>query len=122
MKCCFIKTIFTLSFLLVGCSPSHTVPLKPIKTEDKLKNQPLDFSNVTKFVFEPYCIKCHSATGGNQGDVNLETYEAVKPILRFIQDEVVSRRMPTRTKMPQDEIDFLVQWIAVGAPEAGPEE
>ena len=81
----------------------------------------IDFAYIREKIFEPRCFKCHSEKGGNRDDINLETYENVKPIVQNILASVKDNSMP-RKAAPLSDSDkaLLEKWIAEGAIEIAP--
>lgn len=123
-----LSLIFTI-LLAVGCSqnpmsqePSKTVGPKPPENsqgnENPDNNPPGPVFQIIKTqVLDGQCLRCHSAAGGNRGDVNLETYANVKSWLFEIEDTVNNNIMPPRRPLPDDLKDLLKKWIELGAPE-----
>ncbi|HRO68690.1 MAG TPA: hypothetical protein PL182_14045, partial [Pseudobdellovibrionaceae bacterium] len=57
----------------------------------------MDFNSVYQAVIRPKCATCHSASGGNRGGVNLETYENVFANRSAVQSAVQGGFMPPRS-------------------------
>jgi uncharacterized membrane protein len=77
-----------------------------------------DFATIQAVVFKPYCLSCHSGAGGNQGNLNLETYAGVAANISNIQQQaVVSRTMPPSGPIPGKAQQALVNWISNNYPE-----
>jgi hypothetical protein len=79
----------------------------------------LHFDNVFNLVFRPSCVRCHSEKSGNEGDINLETHEAVTFSLEDIENALIKGSMPPRkAKKPltADQKDLVLQWIKANAP------
>lgn len=82
----------------------------------------LDFSVIRSKIFEPKCFKCHSESAGNRADINLETYENVKPIVANILASVKDNSMPRRAPpLSDDDKALLEKWIIEGAIETAPD-
>ena len=79
----------------------------------------VDFATVKAQVFEPYCIRCHSAAGGNTAGVNLEAYANVFTQLSRITGAVNSSFMPKNGVLPSGAKSLLNAWAQAGAPEQG---
>jgi hypothetical protein len=70
------------------------------------------------------CLSCHAT-----GNVQLTSYQQVRPWAKAIRDQVLSRKMPpwgaqrgvgqfrNNQALGQPEIDRIVQWVEGGAPE-----
>jgi Planctomycete cytochrome C len=75
---------------------------------------------VQTFVFQPYCIRCHSNAGGNPHGVNLETYNNILLNLPGIMDQAaVKKAMPPEHPLPDKIQQLLINWISNGAPLSG---
>ena len=71
------------------------------------------YAKVQAQVFTPHCVACH----GTSGNVNLESYEAIKADLdRIYQAAIVERSMPKGGNLDQESYDLLAEWIKAGAP------
>ncbi len=77
----------------------------------------LDFATTKSQVFETYCLRCHSAAGGNKGGINLESFGNVKPLVQRIQSAVDRGSMPPSGGLPSTAKSQLTNWIQAGAPE-----
>lgn len=76
-----------------------------------------DFNLINSAILKPRCLECHSGAGGNDGGINLETYENVIANLGIIKDEVASSSMPkNREKLSAKEKEVLFAWIDAGGP------
>lgn len=81
----------------------------------------IDFAYIREKIFEPRCFKCHSEKGGNRDDINLETYENVKPIVQEILAAVKDNSMPRKAPPLSDSDKALLEkWISEGAIETAP--
>jgi mono/diheme cytochrome c family protein len=104
-----------------GAATGPTVDLSNVNYEDNI--QPL---------FEQHCGKCHGADEPDAG-LQLTTYKGVMlgsengsvvkpgdPDKSYLVEEVVTGKMPKKAPdLPQNEIDLIIAWIKVGAPEKG---
>lgn len=109
-------------FIFVGCGYNNT----KLPADNSLVSKPdgsngasgaLDFATIKAQVFEPNCIRCHSAAGGNRAGINLETYSSVQPLVQTILSVVSSGAMPPSGGMAANLKASLVAWIQAGAPE-----
>jgi hypothetical protein len=121
--------------LLLGCEASH-IPSRtsrrpaPPKFD---KSLPLNYDNVRAQILEPKCFGCHRADAATGAETFLfDTYERVKNDQLGLWTEPPSEsrvvqaimatdkyRMPPPGKAPlsEDEIEYIVNWIAAGKPE-----
>lgn len=77
----------------------------------------LDYQSVLTAVIGPRCLGCHSAAGGNQGGVSIESYAQVKARLRRVVYRALDKRdMPAGGLSPA-EARLLQAWVDAGAPE-----
>ena len=79
-----------------------------------------DYDLIASAILKPRCLECHSNSGGNDGGINLETYENVAANLGSIKDEVASGSMPkNRPKLTSKEKEILFAWIDAAGPRDG---
>lgn len=83
----------------------------------------MNYKFISSRILEAKCTSCH----GSSGNVNLESYDAVKTNLAKIQTSVfVEQTMPKRGTLTTEEKRLLWNWIKSGAPlnsaELPPEE
>ena len=110
--------ILTAALSLVACnsykSKIHNEDTGPITASA------IDYQVVHDQIFAPYCLCCHSASGGNKGDVNLETYQNVIDNLDDIKTAVlVKQAMPPKRAggpLASNLQQLLSTWINAGAP------
>lgn len=81
-------------------------------------------------IVERSCVGCH--TPGGIGPFSLQEYETAFEFKDRIADQVATRTMPPwlagpgcseydhDPSLPQEEIDTIVQWVDLGAPEGNP--
>lgn len=78
---------------------------------------PLEYKTVLTAVIGPRCLGCHSSAAGNQGGLNIETYQALKAHLsRVAYRSLEKRDMPAGGLSPA-QTQLLQAWIDAGAPE-----
>lgn len=78
----------------------------------------LNYATVNEDMITPYCLGCHANAGGNQGELNLETYANVQSHLEGIRlVAIVHRSMPPNGALPAYPYALLKAWIEAGAPE-----
>lgn len=76
----------------------------------------MNYASVQKLVLQPRCMSCHSNAGGNKGNLNLETYDALTGKLNKIAYRVLEvKDMPTGG-LPAGEYELFEAWINAGAP------
>lgn len=101
----------------VAVPPQAPDPLPPVEP-----SQPdvvvLNYDKVNKEVLAPRCISCHSETGGNRGDVNLETYENVVALAPEIESAIQLGSMPRPRNKPltAEQKELILKWLSMGAP------
>jgi len=115
-----ILPILFLSFLLLYSCTSHTYD----DLEETQQIDPIELVTYQEvsFVFETICAACHSSPPQNGAPMSLVTYSEVKNALlnrglldRISRDEGASGLMPLGgPRLPQQNIDLIVQWNADG--------
>ncbi len=113
--------LLLLVFAISGCGYSST-HLKENQAADGNTNNGasgnvVDFATVKAQVFQPYCIRCHSAAGGNSTGVNLETFASVSGRTSGIKAAVDSGFMPRNGTLPASAKGLLNAWFQAGSPE-----
>ncbi|MEQ1723304.1 MAG: c-type cytochrome [Pseudobdellovibrio sp.] len=98
--------------------PVVVVPPPPV-VPPVIEPEKIYFAKVYAQVIETNCLKCHSAAGGNSGDVNLETYANVFDKRHEIKFEVENGTMPTKrgTPLTPEQKKLIISWIEQGSPE-----
>jgi uncharacterized membrane protein len=77
-----------------------------------------DYSSVKASVLDESCMGCHSNAGGNQGGLNLESYDNVKVASAKIYYRTIeAKTMPPVTMLSENSFGLLKNWIEIGAPE-----
>jgi uncharacterized membrane protein len=63
-------------------------------------------------ILTPRCLKCHSDAGGNQGSLNLESYDQVSRHLESIKNRtIIDNSMPPKMPLTANEKVVLQNWI-----------
>ncbi len=109
-----------INLLLVGCGYYHSDYRSRNQNLERstLGYTTLSFAAVKDIVLKENCYFCHSASAGNQGGVNLETYENVLGLVGSIKADVSSDRMPLGgPPVPSFQKQILLDWIQAGSPE-----
>lgn len=111
--------LLLISIFFFSCNYSRmkeTGSFSPNEALQKLGK--LDYATTSRAVLGPRCVSCHSSGGGNQGGVNLESYQNVRnQLARVAYRALESRDMPPRTPLSNDEMTILKSWLESGAPE-----
>ncbi|CAN5630796.1 hypothetical protein BH10BDE1_BH10BDE1_10280 [soil metagenome] len=77
----------------------------------------VDFALVSKQVFQPHCLKCHS-TDVAKGDVVLDVYNSAFLARAEVRKNVEKDAMPRKAAPLSPELKALLfAWIDAGAPE-----
>lgn len=103
---------------MLGCNFREDKMEKPSASLDP--NLKVDYTLLRSQVFVPDCLGCHSAAGGDLGNVNLETYSSTLSHLEGIKKAVLAARptMPPSSPLSADKTALVQQWIDQGAKEA----
>jgi uncharacterized membrane protein len=113
-----MKSLFLILLILTACNSYDPKNQGSGPNSAQMASPGLD--TVQTFIFQPYCVRCHSSRGGEPHGVNLETYNNILLNLESIQTEaVVARTMPPRAPLPANLQQLLINWIANGAPLSG---
>lgn len=78
---------------------------------------PLDYATLKQTVIGPQCLSCHANQTGNKGNLNLETYAAVRASLNRIAYRSLEKRDMPPSGLPSAETSILRAWLEAGAPE-----
>lgn len=79
---------------------------------------PPNFSVIQSNILQPKCVMCHSASGGNAGGINVETYANVMASITQIQNAiVVAQSMPPGQSLTSSLRQLFATWVADGEPE-----
>lgn len=78
---------------------------------------PLDYATIKQTVIGPQCLSCHSNQTGNKGNLNLETYQAVRASLNRLAYRSLEKRDMPPQGLPSAETSILRTWLDSGAPE-----
>lgn len=77
----------------------------------------VSYQVIAASIMQPKCLECHSSAGGDDGGINLETYENIAANLGIIKSEVQSNSMPkNRPMLTAKEKEILFTWIDNGGP------
>jgi uncharacterized membrane protein len=75
-------------------------------------SQKVNFAQLQAKVLGPKCLSCHSDSGGNQGGLNLESYDETRAHLESIKQRVlVDQNMPPKAPLSSGEKTLLNFWI-----------
>lgn len=115
-----MKIVLLSFFVLAACSFEHKKG-KVANTDGAiLLDRPVAYAEVFQTVLGPRCVGCHSSAGGNQGGVNLETYEATVPLaLRIEKATVTDKTMPKGQALSDAEMQIIATWLSQGASRNG---
>ncbi len=76
-------------------------------------------NSVFQDVIVTRCSTCHSANGGNQGGLNLETWDQAQKSLSRIKVRALEKKdMPPQGPLSTTDLTRLAQWIESGAQES----
>lgn len=133
-----VKSIsFCFLFFLTSCGYNNTsLPTETSKSNlginssrsksgNGISNSEVDphsnptFADIQQYLFEPYCLSCHSETTGNRAGVNLETFQNVSLNAPRILEAIESGRMPLTGSLPSESINLFKKWIDNGMPAGG---
>lgn len=96
--------------------PPTTTPAQPVPPSEPAEVP--DFNEVSRAVFIPHCVKCHSNDGA-KGGVNLEDYENAAKHASEIGFSLDTDDMPRRAPALDSKLKMIVYaWIAGGTPAA----
>jgi|RhiMetdeSRZDD1v2_1073273.scaffolds.fasta_scaffold107445_3 hypothetical protein len=102
------------------------------QTSTKSAENPVTFTKDVLPILQQSCQSCHRP--GQVGPMPLLTYEQVRPWARAIRTQIVARTMPpwhadrryghfeNDRSLKQTEIDTIVTWIDLGAPQGNPQD
>ena len=113
------RTYRVSTLLLVLLVTLNSCGFKHVKTPNNSAinydvNQ-MGYKEMNSVVFNR-CTQCHSQSNPS-GSIVLDSYEAIKTNLSKVQDEVSGGTMPPDAPLPTNEINLVVDWIQLGAPE-----
>lgn len=96
-------------------SPTTTPPVvvdPPVSSEVR-------FAEIFDQILVPYCLRCHSEQGHNEGDLNLETYENVVNAAFDIKEDIEQGFMPPKKskQMTPEQKKMILDWLNAGAKE-----
>lgn len=78
----------------------------------------LGYYSLKARIFDPRCFSCHSASHGNKGGINLETYASTYPLVEKIREQVIiDKTMPPKGPLSESDQNLIQAWVNAGAPE-----
>lgn len=97
--------LFCLVVFLTSCSPN---------ADEEASDPCSDISFIVDVqpIIDAHCIKCHGSDGVFP---KLTSYDLISSKAGNIKSEVVSREMPKKDTLTQDQIDAIVCWVDGGA-------
>jgi mono/diheme cytochrome c family protein len=114
--------LLPVMFHLVGCSYGleelglYKTKVLVLKTQ-AVKLDSIDYAAVKANVLDTSCNSCHSAAGGNKGNVNLETYASVINNISDVKADIEDGSMPRGDyRLTADQKNMILAWIKMGAP------
>ena len=103
--------------MATGCNSYKS---KLVSPADNVMPASISYPFVMEKVFQPHCARCHSDAGGNDGDLNFETYDNIIASIHEINYEALTQQtMPPKKAggaLPSFEQAILRTWIEAGAP------
>lgn len=101
-----------LNWIDAGAKEAAPVAVTPPPEE-------IRFTEIFDQVLVPYCLRCHSEQGHNEGDLNLETYENVVKAAFDIKSDIEQGFMPPKRskQMTPEQKKMILDWLAAGAKE-----
>lgn len=115
----FLKGLLIVClFVLQACdSKNSNQDTDGVNTGQEAPEEPAkDWLTVKTLVFDPACIRCHSAPV-NRAGVNVETYQNVVKNLNRIDAAIKSGFMPLGGSLTALQKKLILEWIEAGAPE-----
>lgn len=76
-----------------------------------------NYESVRQTVIATQCLLCHSASAGNKGNLNLETYSNIKSNLNQIMFRVLEKKDMPEGGLAESDFQLMKLWIESGAPE-----
>ncbi len=108
-------SLFLLVATLLSCGFKHAKDNNENQTEvtgEFGMSQKVTYSQLESKILGPKCLRCHSDAGGNQGSLNLESYEQTRGHLESIKQRVlVDQNMPPKSPLSSGEKSLLNNWI-----------
>lgn len=88
-------------------------------TEERINQLALEsnYDGVNAKVITGQCLQCHSKDGGNQGGLNLETYQNIRANLNQIMFRVLETKDMPRGGLTGADYALMEMWLQAGAPE-----
>ena len=98
-------------------SPAVNLPPPVVVGPPPVVAEPIPFKLVMEKVISPNCLKCHSESGQNKGDVNLETYEKVFENRFEVKSNIEDGSMPNKkgTPLTDEQKELILDWLTQGS-------
>jgi hypothetical protein len=112
--------VLAMAGLIAGCETDSPKDLTyPISVEN------VTYTNTVRNIINNNCIICHGTIPANNAPMSLTTYENVRSAVltrglldRISRPQGAPGMMPNGgTRLPQSQIDLIVQWNEQGLPE-----
>ena len=111
---CFVTAV------LMGCAGGGSSDAGGLSLQLPTRSfETISYVDVRDFIFAPHCYGCHSAAAGNQGGINLETFQNAFSLSSQIrQQALVTKAMPKFPNAPltESQAKFLRLWLDAGSP------
>ena len=116
-------TLILTALIFCGCGLSESksslkFTQSGITTLDTLPpSSTLSYAEIHSAIIKPQCLRCHSIDGGDEGGINLETFENLTASLDLVRAEVLSDSMPLgASKLSANQKEIFLKWIDAGGP------
>lgn len=112
--------VLLISLFSFACNYSNKKAELPVMlTEEKINQLALEsnYQSVNAKVLSGQCLECHSAAGGNKGDLNLETYQSIRANLNQIIYRVLETKDMPAGGLTGTDYALMEMWLNSGAPE-----
>ncbi len=114
-----IFCVFIVAFA-TGCAFEHKKKQDGLAISTGAIERAVSYSEAYQAVLSPRCVSCHGAGGGNQGSINLETFESTFPLAARIEKAALKdKTMPKGATLSDSEAAILGAWISRGATRNG---
>jgi uncharacterized membrane protein len=109
----FLITAQSCNYRTVQGSSQNTTAQDEINVFELSNN----YESVQQIVISKQCLQCHSESGGNKGNLNLETYSSIRNNLNQIMFRVIEKNDMPEGGLSQADYQLMKLWIESGAPE-----